>query len=164
MSPRRTTSAWRERFAASAWAKPAGRVALFAAGLVLLAAIGRASAGPPGATPRDPAVLPPALTASSAAPADAGVAPPAPPSPSPAGPATQAPPADAAGPVVLNEADEDGLRTLPGIGPKRAQAILALRARIGRFHRVEDLLRVKGIGRATLKRLRPLVRVDRAPP
>jgi competence protein ComEA len=34
---------------------------------------------------------------------------------------------------------------------------------LGRFRAVEDLLKVKGIGRATLKRLRPLVRLD-APP
>jgi competence protein ComEA len=60
-------------------------------------------------------------------------------------------------PVRLNLADEAELRRLPGVGPKRAQAILALRARVGRFQRLEDLLRVKGVGRATLKKWRPLV-------
>jgi competence protein ComEA len=49
---------------------------------------------------------------------------------------------------------------LPGIGQKRAEAILALRARLGRFHAIEDLMKVKGIGRAMLRRLRPLVRLD----
>jgi competence protein ComEA len=39
-------------------------------------------------------------------------------------------------------------------------AILALRARLGRLRAIEDLMKVKGIGRATLKRLRPLVRLD----
>jgi len=68
--------------------------------------------------------------------------------------------ASADDPVVLNTAAADDLRRLPGIGPKRADAILALRARLGRFHAIEDLLKVKGIGRATLKRLRPLVRLD----
>jgi hypothetical protein len=34
---------------------------------------------------------------------------------------------------------------------------------MGRFQRVEDLLRIKGIGRAALKKWRPLVRLD-APP
>jgi competence protein ComEA len=63
----------------------------------------------------------------------------------------------------LNLANIDDLRRLPGIGPKRAEAILALRTKIGRFHSVEELLRVKGIGRATLRRLRPLVRVDPPP-
>jgi competence protein ComEA len=52
------------------------------------------------------------------------------------------------------------LQRLPGIGPKKADAILALRQRLGRFRQVEDLLKVKGIGRATVRRLRPLVRVD----
>jgi competence protein ComEA len=38
-----------------------------------------------------------------------------------------------------------------------------LRAHLGRFRAIEDLLKVKGIGRATLKRLRPLVRLDPPP-
>jgi competence protein ComEA len=57
----------------------------------------------------------------------------------------------------------DDLRRLPGIGEKRALAVLELRRKLGRFKQVEDLLRVKGIGRATLRKLRPLVRVDHAP-
>ena len=66
-------------------------------------------------------------------------------------------------PVYLNDATVDDLRRLPSVGEKRALAILELRRKLGRFHQVEDLLRVKGIGRATLRKLRPLVRVDRAP-
>jgi competence protein ComEA len=63
-------------------------------------------------------------------------------------------------PVVLNTATVDDFRRLPGIGEKRAAAMIALRERIGRFRAVEDLLKVKGIGRAMLKRIRPLVRLD----
>lgn len=63
-------------------------------------------------------------------------------------------------PVFLNTASDIELRRLPGVGAKRADAILGLRARLGRFRALEDLLKVKGIGRATLKRLRPLVRLD----
>jgi competence protein ComEA len=66
-------------------------------------------------------------------------------------------------PVVLNTATTEDLRRLPGIGEKRATAILALRARLGRFRAVEDLLKVKGIGRATLRRLRPMIRIDPSP-
>lgn len=63
--------------------------------------------------------------------------------------------------VVLNTATAEQLVALPGIGPKRAAAILALRERLGgRFRRVEDLRRVKGIGPAALRRLKPLVTVD----
>jgi len=65
------------------------------------------------------------------------------------------------GRVVLNDATEADLTKLPGIGPSRAQAILALRQRLKRFRAVEDLLRVKGIGRKMLRRLRPSVVLDR---
>ena len=50
---------------------------------------------------------------------------------------------------------------LPGIGPSRARAILALRQRLAKFRAVEDLLRVKGIGRKTLRRIKPNVVLDR---
>lgn len=74
--------------------------------------------------------------------------------------AKQPPPPAASSDVVdLNTASGDELERLPGIGPSRARAILELRARLKRFTRVEDLLRVKGIGRATFRRLRPFVRV-----
>jgi competence protein ComEA len=62
--------------------------------------------------------------------------------------------------VDVNRADAAALQTLPGIGPAKAQAILAARARLGRFRRVEDLLEVPGIGPATLGRLRRLVRIS----
>ncbi len=63
-------------------------------------------------------------------------------------------------PVYLNEATVDDLRRLPGIGEKRALAVLELRRKLGHFKQVEDLLRVKGIGRSTLRKLRPIVRID----
>ena len=64
-------------------------------------------------------------------------------------------------PVDLNTARIEDLRRLPGVGAKRAEAILALRARLpgGRFRQIEDLLKVKGIGRAMIKRLHPLIRI-----
>jgi competence protein ComEA len=64
------------------------------------------------------------------------------------------------GRVVLNVAGEHDLVRLPGIGTKRARAIVELRAQLGRFRRVEDLLRVRGIGPRSLRRLRPLVVLD----
>jgi competence protein ComEA len=59
--------------------------------------------------------------------------------------------------VNLNTASAEELERLPGIGPTRAQAILALRATLKQFSRPEQLLRVKGIGRATFRKLRPLL-------
>src|SRR5260370_38234563 len=49
--------------------------------------------------------------------------------------------ASADDPVVLNTAFAADLRRLPGIGEKRANAILALRVRMARFHALEDLLK-----------------------
>jgi competence protein ComEA len=66
-------------------------------------------------------------------------------------------------PIELNRASADQLERLPGIGPTRAHAILELRARLKRFTRLEDLLRVRGIGRATFRKLRPLITLDAAP-
>lgn len=59
-------------------------------------------------------------------------------------------------PVNLNRTDSAGLEALPGIGPALAGRILA-RRRQARFERVDDLIEVRGIGPATMERLRPLV-------
>ncbi len=61
----------------------------------------------------------------------------------------------------LNQAGIEELQELPGIGPALAGRILESRSREGRFLVPEDLLRVRGIGPATLDRLRPLIRVGR---
>jgi competence protein ComEA len=61
------------------------------------------------------------------------------------------------GVVNINTASEDELRRLPGVGPARAAAIVALRQRMQRFRAADDLLRVRGIGRAGMRRLRPYV-------
>lgn len=64
------------------------------------------------------------------------------------------------GRIILNTANADELVKLPGIGKSRAAAILALRKRLGRFRRVRDLLRVRGIGFRSLRKIEPLVVVD----
>ena len=61
--------------------------------------------------------------------------------------------------VDLNRATEQDLRRLSGIGSGRAKAILALRQKLGRFKTVDDLLRIKGFGKTTLRRLRPQLKV-----
>jgi len=68
------------------------------------------------------------------------------------------------GKVILNLAGVEDLRHLPGVGAKRADAILALRARLGRFKQVNDLLRVKGIGVRGLKKIAPHVVLDAPKP
>jgi competence protein ComEA len=59
--------------------------------------------------------------------------------------------------VDLNQATARELESLPGIGPKLAQRIVEDRQRAGLFLKPEDLLRVRGIGPATLARIRNLV-------
>lgn len=63
-------------------------------------------------------------------------------------------------PLDLNRAVLGDLVLLPGIGPKLAQRILDERARRGGFDQLEELRSVKGVGPATLTRLRGLVRVS----
>lgn len=64
------------------------------------------------------------------------------------------------GKIVLNRATATEFTRLPGVGQRRAEQIVALRERLGRFRRVTDLLRVKGIGPKSLRRLTPLVVLD----
>lgn len=58
----------------------------------------------------------------------------------------------------LNRADTLALQALPGVGPALARRIAEAR-REAPFRSVDDLERVRGIGPATLERLRPLVTV-----
>ena len=169
--------------AASAWSGLAGKAGLYLAGFVALALVGSGRMStwlsPPGrmtmgvavaaaATAPPGSAAPPASAApvvavaagigagveAGAAVVDAGAAPEG--ADAGAGSAGIAPD----GKVILNLAVEEDLRHLPGIGPTRARAILALRGRLKRFGRIEDLLKVKGLGRRSLARLRPLVRLD----
>lgn len=61
--------------------------------------------------------------------------------------------------VRINSAGVSELQQLPGIGPALAQRIVETR-NSGRFSSVEDLLRVPGIGKAKLAKLRNYVEVD----
>jgi competence protein ComEA len=159
------------RVVGSRFAKPIARVAVATAGLLLLAFIGKtAVAGALGA-----GTAPAVVSATALAPASSPAPTPTPEPPPPQGPPQAMPPAPAQAPasstratpddpVILNTATVDDFRRLPGVGEKRATAAVALRTRLGgRFHAIEDLLKVKGIGRTTLRRLRPLVRLDPPP-
>lgn len=61
--------------------------------------------------------------------------------------------------VRINSASAGELQQLPGIGPALAQRIVETRSR-GHFTSTEDLLRVPGIGKAKLAKLRAYVEVD----
>jgi competence protein ComEA len=69
----------------------------------------------------------------------------------------------AAGPVDINTADASTLaRELNGVGPARAQAIVAYRNEHGPFKSVDDLALVKNIPRKLIDNNRELLRVDGA--
>jgi len=59
------------------------------------------------------------------------------------------------GKLNLNTASADQLQLLPGIGPSKADRIVAWRQKNGGFKRVADLRKVKGFGYKTLKKLEP---------
>ena len=61
--------------------------------------------------------------------------------------------------VRINSASASELQQLPGIGPALAQRIVETRSS-GRFNSADDLLRVPGIGKAKLAKLRDYVEVD----
>lgn len=63
---------------------------------------------------------------------------------------------DGGAPVNLNTATLEELDTLPGVGPKTAQLIVDGRP----YATVDDLLRVKGIGPATLAKIKPLATTE----
>ncbi len=67
--------------------------------------------------------------------------------------------APAADKVNINSASQAELEKLPRIGPKVAARILDYRREHGPFKRVEDLMKVKGIGEKTFARLKDLVTV-----
>ena len=75
------------------------------------------------------------------------------------GPTEQGPPsAEQDERININEAGPEELVKLPGIGPTRAKAIIAERKK-RRFRRIEDIIRVPGIGRKTFGRIRHSIRV-----
>ena len=62
--------------------------------------------------------------------------------------------------IDINRADRAELLQIPGIGPVLAERIEDYRREHGGFHNVDELRRVRGIGPATLDRMRPWVCVE----
>ncbi|MBY0012824.1 ComEA family DNA-binding protein [Paenibacillus typhae] len=65
--------------------------------------------------------------------------------------------AEADGRINVNTADASALTDLPGIGEKKAQAIIDYRSSKGAFRSLADLGKVKGIGPKMLEKLEGLV-------
>jgi competence protein ComEA len=80
--------------------------------------------------------------------------------PAPKTTAKPATPGSAAAPVNLNTATAEQLETLPGIGPAHAKEIIANRP----YRAVDDLERVKGLGKTRIDAIRNMVVVTTAAP
>lgn len=61
--------------------------------------------------------------------------------------------------ININTADAQALTKLKGIGPKKAEAIVAFRKANGGFKTVDQLADVKGIGAKTLEANRKSIRI-----
>jgi competence protein ComEA len=177
------SSGWLTRLRRSVWLEPALRLGGMASLLAVLAGIGVVAtlyAKPGLALPDGPRAVALALgtswlkaapaprsssappvssaAAASAAPVASGSAPP----PTAPEPPAQSKPAGltSEGKVILNLASAEELTKLPGVGMKRALAIVALRTKLKRFKHPSDLLRVKGIGPRGLQRMLPHLVLD----
>jgi competence protein ComEA len=62
--------------------------------------------------------------------------------------------------INLNKATKQELMNLPGIGEKTAENIIELRNQLTRFRKLEDLLRVKGIGSKKLDNIKKYLYID----
>lgn len=67
------------------------------------------------------------------------------------------PPAIEADRIDLNRADAKALISLPGIGPRLAERIIAYRQQAGSFVDLDHLTKVQGIGPSLVEQLRALV-------
>lgn len=76
------------------------------------------------------------------------------------GAATKPAPTASLAPLNINVADVTALQGLRGIGAVKAQAIIDHRQTHGAFALVDELLEVKGIGKALLQRNRERLSVD----
>lgn len=60
----------------------------------------------------------------------------------------------------INEATAEDLTRLPGIGPARAEDIVAYRESYGDFQTSEEIMKVSGIGEKIYERMSPYISVS----
>ncbi len=61
--------------------------------------------------------------------------------------------------VNINSANAKQIASLPGIGPKMAERIIAFRSQNGDFKQIEDLQRIKGIGKKVFDKIKPFIEI-----
>ena len=61
--------------------------------------------------------------------------------------------------ININTATQTELESLPRIGPKVAQRIIEYRTQNGNFKKIDDLMKVKGIGEKIFAQIKELITV-----
>jgi competence protein ComEA len=62
--------------------------------------------------------------------------------------------------ININSASVKELQTLPQIGAVVAQRIVDYREEHGKFSKIEEIMKVKGIGEKTFLKIKPLISVE----
>ena len=62
--------------------------------------------------------------------------------------------------ININSASVQELQKLPQIGAVVAQRIVDYRGKNGKFTKIEEIMKVKGIGEKTFLKLKPLITVE----
>ncbi len=63
------------------------------------------------------------------------------------------------GDVDINKATAEELESLPGIGPKKAQAITEQRTKMGGFSTLRDIMCTEGIGLTTYEEIKSYIKI-----
>jgi competence protein ComEA len=69
-------------------------------------------------------------------------------------------PKEISGKININTASLSELISLPGIGEKRAQAIISYREKAGAFENKEDIMKVKGIGEGIYTKIKDMIEIS----
>ena len=65
--------------------------------------------------------------------------------------------------IDINNADIEELKILPGVGPVIAKRIIEYRKIHGRFNTIEEIMKVKGIGKKKFKEMKDMITVKSTP-
>lgn len=64
--------------------------------------------------------------------------------------------------ININTASSTELQKLPKIGAKVAQRIIDFRKENGKFKKIEEIMKVKGIGEKTFKKIKDIITVGKS--